>query len=312
MAKQKIRLSGTDRANIFSALNAYHDAAVDLSRLDTIDTCPPNVSRDIVKSIKMGRTLSEAGRRAGLFNQTEEMLISVGETSSKMSTIYTWMTRWYEDNVKFASLIKGKSVYPLATLSVAFIAAPLPELLNAQLSPAHYTITLFIQLSVVWGLFLRITNKLAYRQIEYFNEPWFTSILLGSEKTFARKVYERNYLKLLWLLLSAGLDAQRSVETLSGITRNRQWKRMHLAAIAAIREGNSLHQTMDQSGLLQRRDNLQVLATEEQSGTLTKSLSHHLNLLDEYISLGFTVAATWIGRAIYFGVMVFAGVLYFA
>jgi len=260
----------------------------------------------------MGRTLSEAGRRAGLFNKTEEMLIAVGETSSKMSTIYQWLTQWYEDNAKFAAVIKGKSIYPLATLSVALVAAPLPELFSAQISPARYAITLLIQLFVVWGLFLRITNKLAYRQIEYFNEPWFTSILNGSEKNFGRKVYERNYLKLLWLLLSAGLDAQRSFETLSGMTRNRQWKKMHLAAIADIRKGNSLHQTLDKSGLLQRRDNLQVLATAEQSGTLTSSLSHHLDLLDENISLRLTVGATWIGRAIYFGVMVFAGVLYFA
>jgi type II secretory pathway component PulF len=68
------------------------------------------------------------------------------------------------------------------------------------------------------------------------------------------------------LLLSAGLDAQRSFETLSGMTRNRQWKKMHLTAIAAIREGNSLHQTVDLSGLLRQRDNLQVLETAERSG----------------------------------------------
>jgi|TARA_B110000240_G_C13441986_1_gene428560 type II secretory pathway component PulF len=172
-----------------------------------------------------------------------------------MSTIYQWLTQWYEDNAKFAAVIKGESIYPLATLSVALVAAPLPELFSAQISPARYASTLLIQLFVVWGLFLRITNKLAYRQIEYFNEPWFTSILNGSEKNFGRKVYERNYLKLLWLLLSAGLDAQRSFETLSGMTRNRQWKKMHLAAIADIRKGNSLHQTLDKSGLLQQRNN---------------------------------------------------------
>ena len=74
MAKQKIRLSGTDRTHIFAALDAYHDAAVDLSRLDIIDTCPPDVSRDIVKSIKMGRTLSEAGRRAGLLTRLKKCL----------------------------------------------------------------------------------------------------------------------------------------------------------------------------------------------------------------------------------------------
>lgn len=119
----------------------------------------------------MGRTLSEADRRAGLFNKTEEMFISVGETSSKISTIYKWLTRQYEDNTKFAAVIKGTSIYPLATLSVALVAAPFPELFSTQISPARYAIMLLIQLFVVWGLFLRITNKLAYRQIEYFNEP---------------------------------------------------------------------------------------------------------------------------------------------
>jgi type II secretory pathway component PulF len=309
---KKLPLDGTARASIFTALAAYHNAGVDLTRLQTIEACPEKVSSDIIKSIRLGRSLPDAGNRAGLFNAVEKSLLAIGDASSRQDIIYDWLSDWYTSSMRLAATIQKQLLYPMVVLAVAFAAHPLPALFRGETTLVSYLALLMIQLGATIGSFAWLLKFVRHRQVQYFNEPWFRRVLASAQpKSFLRMVFERNYLKLLWLMLHAGMDAHHALLGLRELSRDRLWRKLHDQVIAATQSGNALNQTLSESGLLVRSDNVQILATAEQAGTISQSLGHHLVSLDQAVAHGIDERITWAGRAVYFGVMAFAVTWFF-
>lgn len=286
------------RARIFDALATLFRAGIDPGSFD-VDEIPAGVRETFRASVSRGRTLAAAGFASGLFNDVERTLVTVGEQSGRHAMVFTWIARWYADQARLADLLRRKTFYPLVTLVVALLVAPLPDLVGGYMTGVAYVLQVGAEVGICLWLRTFGLGRLRRRRMRLG-----TAIVPWADRD--RLEIERDYLALLWLLLAAGVDARAALTTLAGLNRDSGWRKAHTVAISSVERGSALTDCLESSGLIQRAENLGVLRAAEAAGSLSASMQTALARLDESVEARIAERAARAGRVVYAGVMVLA------
>jgi general secretion pathway protein F len=90
------------------------------------------------QQINAGRSLSEAGFKAGLFNDTLKALVNAGETSGNLAGIYGQLADYYHGLDRRANKMKSRLLLPVFVLAIALFVQPLPALVASEISGMGY------------------------------------------------------------------------------------------------------------------------------------------------------------------------------
>ncbi|MBJ38141.1 MAG: hypothetical protein CMD83_06730 [Gammaproteobacteria bacterium] len=291
-------LDADARARVLHSLATLYRLGIDPGSFD-VEEIPARIRERFRSGVRNGRSLASSGFVAGLFNELERTLVTIGETGGRQELVFGWLARWYGDQARLADTLARRTLYPLLSLIAALVMAPVPDLVAGELSVERYvTWTVLEVVAVLW------IRGAALSRIRKRRMRFGTALIPVADRD--RLEYERDYLALLWLSLAAGVDARSALGTLSRLGADKAWRVAHATASAAMERGEALTQALQSAGLIRRGDNLGVLRAGEASGSLASSLERHLGWLDEVVASRVATRTALAGGAVYAGVMVLA------
>ena len=233
------------------SLATLYRSGIDPGSFD-VEEIPARIRERFRSGVRNGRSLASSGFVAGLFNELERTLVTIGETGGRQELVFGWLARWYEDQARLADTLARRTLYPLLSLIAALVMAPVPDLVAGELSVVRYvTWTVLEVVAVLW------IRGAALSRIRKRRMRFGTALIPVADRD--RLEYERDYLALLWLLLAAGVDARSALGTLSRLGADKAWRVAHATASAAMERGEALTQALQSAGLIRRGDNLGVL-----------------------------------------------------
>lgn len=142
MTKSDNSLSAEQLALLFSQLKNLETSGVPVFQaFDILMQRDTKLNKQLVlmrKQLKSGRPISEAGFRAGIFDETHKTLIHAAESSGCLAEIYGQLARHYSELSLRIKKLKSRLYFPALILVVSLFVQHLPELIGSEISGLDY------------------------------------------------------------------------------------------------------------------------------------------------------------------------------
>ena len=262
-----------ERANFYQKLYTGVKAGLTLRQIVNARLLPESLSGKtalLARQIDKGVSMAQAFKSAGLVSAWETQLITIGESSGRLETVFGRLNDFFTAKVMQFGHLKSKLVTPMLTLLVAITVLPLPALFGGILSPGVYLVQVVASLGVLYLLY-RTLLVVPFENATpgAFNPVLIRSLGFTGREHFLRLQFEVSYLGLLTLCLDSGLDAVQALKLLQENVRQKAIRKQHALAISKVSKGGaSLTEALGGQGIIQNSQVLSFLAASEQSGTL--------------------------------------------
>lgn len=261
--------------------------------------------RQLQKYLRTGKTITEAGVRAGVFRQSDKDLLNVGETCGNLWSIYKQLADHYEQKEKRSKKIKSQCFLPAITLLIALMIQPLPALFLNEISGFEYIqISVFRLFKIL--LLLYIIFNLSYwltdgrlRFLGLKNWVYNIQYKLPVLSTWLVHKQINGFLNSLGLMLNAGLSIMVALEKAINTIKNPILKKQFKPLILAINKGGSFGDAIATIKPVEHQT-IQQIVSGEQSGKLADTLMHISIIGNENINLQEDLFAEWIPKIFYF------------
>ncbi len=259
------------------------------------------------QQLKSGRSISESGHRAGIFNDTHKTLIHAAEASGRLADVYSLLAHHYTGLNSRIKKIKSRLYLPALMLTLSLFIQPLPALISSQISGSAY-----LQLSLGRLLAIGLAVLLLVR---------LPGILqgLGAETAWHRlqlripgvtqwiiKRQIHSFFVILAIMLESGLAFGDALPKAVASIKNSYLKEKFIPALSQAASGVSVANTLAKVPVI-NASLLSIVNNGEQSGTLSSSLLHFAELETETIALQDDALAEWIPRLVYSLVAIWIG-----
>ncbi len=270
--------------------------------------------QQLQKYLKLGRSVTESGVRAGVFNTFDKDLLNAGESSGNLGSIYQQLAGYYSDKARRVKKIKSQSYLPITILTLALFIQPLPALVANEISGLEYMIVSAGRLFKM-ALFLYVVIKLPFwltrGSLQFFGLGSLVFQLqfklpLISSWLIPRQINE--FLRSLGLMLSAGMPVLDALPKAINTIRNPILRKQFEPVLSATQKGGSVAEALAKVSEIDRQA-VQMIFTGEQSGKRAETILHFTKIESEKINLQEELLAEWIPRVFYLLVI---GVLAFS
>lgn len=261
--------------------------------------------QQLQKYLSLGKPISEAGFKSGVFSAFDKTMVHAGESSGKLTIIYQQLAEYYAHKVKSFRQIRSKLYLPLAIAILAIFIHAAPSLILGHISAYQYllsTVGLIVKLALLIYLFYKIPLWLADRfmNLGRLFDAIKMQLPLISNWLITRQVNE--FLYSLGLMLSAGLSMSGAIPKAINTLTNSTIKSKFSQAPNAIEQGNSLALSLENISVI-NNEILAQITIGENSGRLAETLLHYTKIKTEEIQLQQNIVAEWIPRIIYLAII---------
>ncbi|MBI2800000.1 MAG: type II secretion system F family protein [Gammaproteobacteria bacterium] len=260
-------------------------------------------------AVASGRSLAEAGLRAGLFTASEAALIGAATQGGSPEPIYRRLAEGCEDRRLQRRLMRRRLMLPAGMLVLAVFVAPLADLVAGRVAAAQYfalTVGFLLKLSAVAWLLAKLPQWLRDRP------PTRNSISRGADWMLLRvpvfgarqrRKAAAAYLETLGLLLEAGLPAVSAATSATQVVANSAQRDELAKMLPHLRAGRTLAAAMrDQRSF--DATCVQLVNTGEHAGRLPEMVLR-VARSEREISRAFEAeVARWLPRLAYLCVVI--------
>jgi type II secretory pathway component PulF len=254
--------------------------------------------------LRRGKSLAEAGRRAGLFVGLDATLIQIAESGGIYTEVFHQLAQSYEEQARYQQQIKSRLTLPIIMLLLAIVIKPLPNLISGHLTLSGYlsvTVGFIMQLGLLSWIIWHLPQWLRHR----FFKPIGLGILWDKfqlsvpywNRWYVRRTL-RNFMRSLGLMLQAGLPILEALPKASEIVDNFIIRQHLQQIIIHLQQG----QTFAEAILVVKEIDpvaIQLVTTGEQSGSLAEMMLHYAKLESEAIAIYNEMLAAWLPRLAY-------------
>lgn len=142
MSKTNHSLNTEQLAKLFTQLKCLESAGLPAFQAFAILTkSEPELKKPLAKmqqQLKSGRAISEAGFRAGIFNDTHKTLIHAAEASGRLADVYGQLANYYTGLAGRIKKVKSRLYFPALTLIIALFVQPLPDIIGSKITGFDY------------------------------------------------------------------------------------------------------------------------------------------------------------------------------
>ena len=303
-------LSSQKLANLYTRLAKSEEAGIPLQKTITIIMQDGDVVGERVintfKYIKSGKSLAEAGVRAGLFVGIDAALVKVAEASGTNATVFHQLAQFYYGKAKFARQVKSQLILPLTILLVSIFIQPIPALLLGTITIMEYVVAtlglIFTGVILIFGL-LRLPQWVRRGFLRPMRNLWdklaITTPFFG--QWYIRRSL-RNFMQSLGLMVQAGLPILEALPLANEVVENLIIRKRLQKISSRLRAGDSFADAFSQVREINTLAS-QLIISGEHSGSLAEMMLHYAKLESDDIAMHEQALATWIPRLIYFGIM---------
>ncbi len=292
---RRVTWTPLQRALYLRQLCAMFDAGIPLHKATELLSENPDYAPNlqelldgIPRDLERGRMLSKSLEKSKLFSRLIVSSVSIGEQSGRLDQILAGLADGEEQSVKLKRTLISKLTYPFVVMIVMTIGlivlghvmsrvmASMPGFDPGSI-PLFGIVTSFFQHPAFLPacfLLLAVIGMLSWKT--YVTPSWrvvFEASVLNTPvlgKLLAR-VESNTITCQLSLLISAGIPIDRALELCSDLVWTELFRRALVTCKAEIRNGASISESFELSGLFPD-DVLALLAAGEMSGALEKSL----------------------------------------
>ncbi|MBL6987914.1 MAG: type II secretion system F family protein [Methylobacter sp.] len=253
----------------------------------------------MLQQIKSGRSVSEAGVRAGLFNDTHKTLIHAAESSGQLTKVYGQLADYYTGLASRINKVKSRLYQPGLTLIIALFVQPLPDLVGSKITRLDYLQLSLGRLVVIgFGVFLliklpnilsRLGLKAAWHRVQL-------SIPVVAKWIIKRQVNEFFY--ILAIMLESGVAFSIALPKAVAGIKNSCLRKQFTPALSMLASGASVRDTLAKVPVINTIA-LQIVHSSEQSGKLASGILHYSQREAETINLQNDTLAEWLPRLVY-------------
>lgn len=263
-------------------------------------------ARMALNYLKRGKSLSEAGKRAGLFIGLDAALIEVAEESGTYGKVFQQLAQFYEEKARQKQQIKSRLLLPLSILVLAMFIQPVPALVSGKITFINYlsaTLGILLQLALFVFIVLHLSSWFQHGFLRSFRHLWDKieiNVPYFSHWLVRRNL--RNFMQSLGLMLEAGLPILEALPKAFQAVENTQLRQRLQTINTRLRKGDTFAEALSQVagvGSVAR----QLILTGEQAGSLADILLHYVKLETEAIALHDEMLVAWLPRIIYGGVI---------
>jgi len=233
--------------------------------------------RHLIRQLRDGRTLTEAGRVSGLWRPWEIPVIQAGESGGRLGDSFQRLADYYRRQADRWRRLRGKLLLPALTLLIGVLVGPLPALVGGNIGAAGYLARVVLPLLVLGGLLMLLRH--AYQGLLAGGDQPLAALL--GRLALIRQLRQRDRIAALGLLLDSDLPPDQAFTVLAANTPDRDLRARLQRAGQAVATGASFTDTLVNTGLLDDPVGPQLLQSGEQAGRLPEMLHRYRERLDE-------------------------------
>lgn len=303
MIKTALHLTAEQLALLFTQLHRLESAGLSSNQAFSI------LSRSEIKlkkpllliqqQLNAGRPVSEAGFKAGIFNDTHKTLLHAAEVSGQLATVYGQLANYYTGLSSRIKKVKSRLYLPGLILSLALLIQPVPALINSSISIAEYSyLSLGRLLEIALGVFLLLRLPRIFRSLGaesvWHNLQMNTPVV----KKWITKRQLNEFFFILAIMLESGVVFSDALSKSVASIKNTCLRKKFAPALAMLKSGVSVSDTLSEVSVI---DNtmLQIVASSEKSGKLASGILQFVQIEAENISLQDDAVAEWLPRLVY-------------
>lgn len=251
------------------------------------------------RQLRSGLTISEAGFRAGILDDTHKTLIHAAGESGRLTEVYGQLASHYTALSNRIKKLKSRLYLPALTLVIALFAHPLPSLVRSEISGFHYLqISLGRFLVIVMGVYLlvRLPGILRALGVETSWHRLQLRVPVVANWVINREVNE--FFFILAMMLEGGWAFAQALPKAVATIKNSRLREQFVPALTMAHSGASVTKTLSTVPII-NATMLQVVNSSEQSGRLAAGILQLVQLNAEAISLQDDALAQWLPRLAY-------------
>ena len=291
----------TGRRNLFAEFSTlYQSGIAPLQMLVILRRQTPAEFKHKLKVmahlVQHGSGLAAAGKQSNIWLSWEQRLLQAAETGGCLTAMFKHLHQHYADRVRHGRKLKARMTFPLAILVLAVFAAPIPLLFAGYITAVDYiqrTVIPLVMLFVsLWAL-LALLRFLCSRELSH----WLS--WLAYQVPLLRKRWQRDALKVLALLLEAGIPAQQALQITAESSSNLVIRGHINSACTLLANGASVSEAVIASELLADSDMQAVINSGEFAGRLDEMLHYTSQRMSNSLDIQTDLLAEWLPRVIY-------------
>lgn len=289
-------------ATMVSAGVRLKDALSILSRQDVFSSRFRRIITNLVLSLEMGMSFSEALRNEKVFDSIFINLVSSGEEGGVLDRALEKAADFYESSKKLQDEVKSAMAYPTFVLffaiGVIFLITfyILPRLISVFGSIPTSGIVGFLMnanrylsqhwLSVSITLVLVIIGIVIFSRTRYVSyvKEWLATLFPPLARLRNMMAVER-FCRILGTLIGSGVLLTRAVEMAAAASNSPRLIRLSRRISERVREGASLRQAMLESGVFPQLV-YEMVGTGEETGKLEEVLLKVADFYEDQIRTG--------------------------
>jgi general secretion pathway protein F len=251
------------------------------------------------QQLSAGRPISEAGFKAGIFNDTHKTLIQAGESSGRLADVYGQLASYYTGLSSRVKKIKSRLIFPVLVLIIALFVQPLPDLIASKISGFDYlqlSLGRLITIGLSVFLLIRLPGILSGLGAETAWHRLQLRIPAVAKWIIKRQLNE--FFFILAMMLEGGIAFAVALPKAAATIKNSCLRENFSPALSALATGASVTDTLAKVPII-NPSTLQIVNSSEQSGKLASGILHFTRLESETISLQDDTLAEWLPRLVY-------------
>ena len=253
----------------------------------------------MLQQLKSGRQISEAGFRAGIFNETQKTLIHAAEISGRLAEVYGQLACYYTDLSNRNKKIKSRLYFPALMLIISMFIQPLLEFISSEINVFDFLQLTFGRLLVIGmgvSILVQLPRILRNLGVEAEWHRLQLKIPAVAKWIIHRQVNELFF--ILAIMLESGLPFAEALPKAVACIRNICLKEQFIPALAMLGSGASVVDTLMKVPSINATI-LNIVNSSEQSGKLASGILHFTQLESETIRLQDDALAEWLPRLAY-------------
>lgn len=251
------------------------------------------------RELTSGKPISEAGFKAGIFDNTQRSLIHAAENSGRLAEVYGQLANHYTGLSSRIKSVKSRLYFPALTLIIALFVEPLATLITTEISMTEYLFLSVGKLFVIGFLVFLALNLPGIFKL-FGVESTIHSLLLRlpfiSGWIIKRQLNE--FFFYLALMLESGLPFSDALPKAIACIKNMALQQRFAKTLIIMKTGASVAETLATVADV-KPISIRIIDTGERSGKLASSLMHFTKLEAETISLQDDALAEWLPRLVY-------------
>lgn len=303
MTKTGNSLSIGQLANLFTQLKRLESAGMPalqafelLARSDVKLKKPLAIA---LQQLSVGSAISEAGFKAGIFDNTLRSLIHAAESSGRLAEVYDQLAKHYTRLNRCMKRVKSRLYLPGLVLIISLFVQLLPDLIVSEISGLAYLWLslgrLLVTGAAVYCL-MRLPAILRSLGIERLWHGLLLHIPGVGQWVIKRQINE--FFFILAMMLDAGLAFAEALPKAAASIGNCELREKFTPVLATLSNGASVAETLAKVPIIDTCA-LGVVKSSEQSGKLAGGILHFTELEAETIGLQDEALAEWLPRMVY-------------